>query len=61
VAIPERLSKRPQYKGFAIPFTTLIDANGVPDFKVVTIDVWMQCAVEKLCGLCGEKLDAWVW
>ena len=58
---PERLKRRPQYKGFPIPFTTMVGPDGVPHFKVTDLDAWRICVAELRCALCAEDLDYWVW
>jgi len=62
VEMPERLKARPQWKGMAVPFTTLIGLqDGVPNFKVTDRVAWDICIEEKLCALCGQPNDYWVW
>ena len=61
MTIPERMKSRPTYGGLPVPFAVVIDHNGVPDFKITDVDRWHQCIREKLCAICGERLDYWVW
>jgi len=60
MTIPERVARRPRYKGYPIPFTTLV-VNDIPDFKGTDLDKWRDCITNRLCGICGERLDYWVW
>jgi hypothetical protein len=57
--IPSRMAKLPQYRGIPIPFTTLVDSEGVPHFKMTNENVWVAKR-DGLCALCGEKLDYWI-
>lgn len=59
--MPQRLAARPQWRGFPIPFTTLIDQDGKPNFKVTDIAAWHICVDESRCALCGDPLDYWVY
>jgi len=61
IKIPECCQDRPLYKGLVIPFTTLIGADGAPDFKVTDLEIWFRCIDEKLCAVCGKRLDYWTW
>ena len=51
---PKKLARRPQFRGMPVPFTAMIDKNGVPDFKTTDTRQWYKCAKEDLCGLCGR-------
>lgn len=59
-AMPERLARRPQFRGFPVPYTTLTRADGTPDFKVTDESEREECLRRRLCALCGEKLDYWI-
>lgn len=61
IQIPRRLRQRPRYRGMAIPFVQNIGPDGVPDFKVTERDVLKRCLENKLCGLCGNKLDKTIY
>lgn len=61
VPIPERLKSRPLYRGYVVPYSVLVDDQGRADFRVTDMDKWSECAKLKLCALCGQKLDYWVW
>lgn len=57
----ERWTKLPYYKGLPIPFTTLIDENGVPNFQAIDSAKVLRCILERRCGVCGEEIeDGWV-
>ena len=58
--INERLEKRPRYGEYVIPYTVIV-IDGVPDFRVTDMDRWLECIERKLCAICGERLDYWVW
>jgi hypothetical protein len=55
---PERVELLPTYKGLPIPYTTLIDENGVPQFKLTNDNVW-KAKRDGLCAICGQPLDYW--
>ena len=57
--IPKYLKARPMWKGFPIPFTTLIKPDGDPDFRVTDQERWALCVTKGLCGLCGQPLVYW--
>lgn len=62
IEMPDRLKRRPQWRGMAVPFTTLISlVDNVPNFKVTDRGAWDLCIDEKLCALCGERNEYWVW
>lgn len=57
---PERIAKLPQYKGLVIPYTTLIDDNGIPNFKATNAEKVWESKRDKKCSICGEPLDYWI-
>lgn len=57
--IPAYLRQRPRWRGFPIPFTTLIRDDGTPDFKVTDQRAWAFAVSRGACGLCGEPLVYW--
>lgn len=59
--VPERLQKRPLFRGFVVPRFALIGEDGVPDFKVIDRHFWEKAVRERLCGICGEALDYWIY
>lgn len=62
--MPERLQRRPQWKGLPVFYTVLVgadDPDEVPNFKVTDMGRWEICMDERVCALCGEHLDYWVW
>lgn len=66
LALPERMKDLPQYKGYPIPFTTFMREDEgapiqVPDFKITDTAKWAMCVNQKLCAICGQKLDYWMW
>ncbi len=54
--IPRRLQHRPLFRGFPVPYVAMVDSAGTPDFKVLDVERMEECAVRRLCALCGEKL-----
>lgn len=57
VPIPARLARRPRdRRGYPIPASVLVDADGVPDFRVTDHEKWFQLVRLKCCALCGEQL-----
>lgn len=64
MTMPDRLQRRPQWKGMPVPYTVLIgaeDPDEVPNFKVTDMALWAMSMEDRLCALCGEPLDYWVW
>jgi hypothetical protein len=59
--VPARLRSRPLFRGLPIPYTTFIAPDGTPDFKITNLIAWMECTRKKLCSVCGQDLDYWVW
>lgn len=57
---PERIQRLPHYKGLPITAITMIDDEGVPNFKSVDHLKIRKMKNEKCCGICGEKLDYWM-
>jgi hypothetical protein len=57
---PERVKKLPHYKNLPIPYTTLIDANGKPQFKAIDSEKVWEVKRDKKCSVCGEPLDYWI-
>ena len=43
MTITDRLQGRPIFQGFVVPYTVVVDAHGVPDFKVTNMDRWFEC------------------
>lgn len=60
IPIPERMARRPQYKGIPIPALTMIDDDGIPHFKAIDGEMVSKLKQEHKCGLCGEPLDYWI-
>jgi len=60
VEIPEKLKANPVFAGYPVPFTVHVDDNDIPDFRARDDDKWVQCARDRLCGLCGKKLGWWI-
>jgi hypothetical protein len=54
--IPRSLRQRPRWQGVPVPYTTVIRADGTPDFKSVDRENLARCLTQRLCGLCGERL-----
>lgn len=61
VPIPALLQDRPRYRGIPIPAMVCVSASGVPDFAVTDPEAWAHVVSERLCGLCGTRLDDWIW
>lgn len=56
VRIPKSLDRRPKFKGWPIPFTSLVDGEGKPDFRVNDLGKVARIRRLRLCALCGEAL-----
>lgn len=57
---PERVAKLPHYKGIPITYTTLVDKNGIPNFKATDAERVWEVKRDKKCSICGEPLDYWI-
>ncbi len=59
--IPEKIKQHCVMHGeYPIPFTTLV-VNGLPDFTATDLENWAKCVLRKLCGICGQPLDYWIY
>jgi hypothetical protein len=61
--IPEAVRRLPRdSRGYPIPFIVDhdVDGQGTPDFRTIDEDRWTDCAVDRLCEVCGEKLTYWM-
>lgn len=52
-----RLQRRPQWRGFPVPFFATARTDGSWDFKIVSEKNRVRCAIERLCWVCGEPLE----
>lgn len=59
--MPHRLVALPVFRGLPVPWTVYVDDQGVPDFKVSVEERRIECAHDRLCGLCGVRLGYWIW
>ncbi|MBM4438405.1 MAG: hypothetical protein FJ029_14525 [Actinobacteria bacterium] len=59
-AMPPQLARRPLFRGYPVPFTTLIGPDGVPDFKVTDEAKREEVLRRRMCALCGEPLGYWI-
>ena len=58
---PIRIRRLPRAKnGLPIPYTAYIDGNGVPDFRILDAPKRLKCLRDRLCGICGTKLEYWI-
>lgn len=48
-------------RGFPIPYVVLIDKDGQPHFKVNDTSKSRQCGNDKICHICGKKLNGEFW
>lgn len=55
--IPRRMRQRPKVAGRAVPFVNLILPDGTADFTVNELEKELLCHRQRLCILCGQKLD----
>jgi hypothetical protein len=52
--VPPRLARRPRdSRGLPVPFSA-------PTFAALDGELQIRCGRERLCGLCGERLDYWI-
>lgn len=62
IAIPDRMKDLPlDDRGFPITFTTTIGPDGKPDFRVPDAGKWALMCHGKLCAVCGQQLDYWIF
>lgn len=57
---PERLSELPRFKGLLVPYVTLIDDKGIPQFKMTDPEKIWEIKRDKKCAVCGKPLDYWI-
>ncbi|MFK4135920.1 hypothetical protein ACI2KR_27100 [Pseudomonas luteola] len=61
IETPDRIKRmKVDSRGYPIPYSVEIDANGKPDFRVIDPQKWFLAAQQKRCGICGEPLGAYV-
>lgn len=53
---PVQLRARPHWGHFPIPYVTAVDELGKPDFRVHDDRRRFECALHRLCQLCGKPL-----
>lgn len=57
IPMPHRIASLPKdERGYPIPVTVALDANGKPDFRVVGMEATQRCFDLRLCAICGEPL-----
>lgn len=47
-------------RGYPIPFTVKFGPDGLPDFRVVDENRWLEAVTERRCGICGGRLHGHV-
>jgi hypothetical protein len=57
---PERIARLPHYKGLPITAITMVDDEGVPNFRMVDSEKAWELKKNKCCSICGEPLDYWM-
>lgn len=58
IIIPPRVATRPRDpRGYPIPYLQLVREGERVDFRVMDTQRRIQCLSQKLCGICGQKLD----
>jgi hypothetical protein len=55
-----KLNKRPLYKGLVIPYIVMVKEDK-PFFKLNDSTIVQKCIKEKLCSVCGGKLENDKW
>jgi hypothetical protein len=61
--IPPQILTLPRDKrGYPIPYIAILNADGqgTPDFRTIDEEHWNECAIERLCEVCGRKLGYWI-
>jgi hypothetical protein len=57
---PERIARLPHYKGLPVSAITMIDDNGIPNFRMVDSEKTWELKRTNCCSICGEPLDYWI-
>ena len=58
IPLPSRLEKlEKDERGYIIPYFVPRDTSGKPDFKFMDGRKQVICAVNKICMICGQKLE----
>jgi hypothetical protein len=61
IAMPPEVAARPRDKrGLPTLFTSLIEPDGTPNFRVSDGDKVFLCAKKRLCGVCGTRIGYWM-
>jgi hypothetical protein len=63
VEVPASILALPRDKrGYPIPYIAVanIDGEGTPDFRTIDEEHWNECAIERLCEVCGTKIGYWI-
>jgi len=60
--IPDFLNHLPvePRRKLPVPFTNIITESGEPDFTTIDAQKTVECALLRLCGVCGKKLSYWI-
>lgn len=59
--MPPEVAARPRDKrGVPILFTSYIEADGTPNFRISDADKVEVCARKRLCGICGTRIGYWM-
>lgn len=61
IPIPERLLERPRTENNYPTLFTTAYVDGKPDLRLSEQELREQCFHQKLCGICGQKLDYWMY
>jgi hypothetical protein len=56
IEIPDFLSHLPVFQGLPVPYMVPIDGRGVPAFRVIDTEKWLNCVEQKLCAICGIRV-----
>lgn len=60
IQIPERLRDRPRdHRGNVVLFTTAM-TDGKPDFRAIDSAKVTEAVDNRLCGICGQRLEYWI-
>ena len=62
IQIPMRMEELPLDKrGYPITYITQMLANGQPDFSLTSEEKRMTVIRSRLCAICGQSLDYWMF
>lgn len=60
--MPARIARLPRTEsGYPAPFFVIIGPDGKPDPRILDPIKQVRCFTDRLCGICGERWDWWMF